>query len=116
MLIFRKNIPRWIILFIDLVICFFSLVLAYLLRFNFASIPEVEIATFKIIFPFMLGVRLLSFLLSRTYAGIVRYTGSKAAQRIFTVKIIVTIFFIFCNLGKFYLWNHTFIIPFSIVV
>src|ERR1051326_8454344 len=116
MLIFRKNLPRWIILLIDLVICFFSLIIAYLLRFNFASIPQVEIDTFPVVFPFMLGGRLLSFLISRTYAGIVRYTGSRDAARIFIVNFIVTCAFILSNLVKYYLYNGTFIIPFSIVI
>ena len=116
MLIFRKNIPRWIIFFIDITICFFSLALAYLLRFNFASIPQVEIDTFPIVFSFMIGTRALSFLISRTYAGIVRYTGSKDAQRIFLVNSLVTIAFAISNLGKYYIYDHTFIIPYSIVV
>jgi FlaA1/EpsC-like NDP-sugar epimerase len=116
MLIFRKNIPRWIIFFIDLCICFFSLGLAYLLRFNFASIPPWEVATFPVVFSFMLGLRAISFLISRTYAGIVRYTGSKDAQRIFVVNIIVTVLFVIANLGKYYVYNSTFVIPFSIVI
>ena len=116
MLIFRKNIPRWIIFFIDLGICFVSLALAYLLRFNFASIPKVEVDTFPVVFSSVLGLRALSFLISKTYAGIVRYTGSKDAQRIFIVNITTTLVFILSNLGKYYLYNGTFLVPFSIVI
>src|ERR1035437_3638515 len=85
MLLFERTAPRWIIFLIDLLICLFSLVLAYLLRFNFASIPQVEIDTFPLVFPFVIGTRALSFILARTYKGIVRYTSSKDAQRIFIV-------------------------------
>src|ERR1700747_3758558 len=102
MFIFSRNLPRWIILLIDIGICFFSLVLAYLLRFNFASIPPSEIITFKIVFPFILGNRLISFFISRTYAGVVRYTSSKDAGRIFIVNFTVTVFFILSNLAKYY--------------
>ena len=116
MLIFRKNLPRWIILAIDLGICFFSLVLAYLLRFNFAAIPQTEVDTFIYVFPLVIGLRFFGFAVSKTYAGIVRYTSSKDAQRIFLVNSTTTSVFVLSNIGKYVLYNNTFLIPFSIVI
>ncbi|MBU2649569.1 MAG: hypothetical protein KKA81_01430, partial [Bacteroidetes bacterium] len=63
------NTPRSIILLIDLVIVASSVILAYLLRFNFA-IPEVEKAPLPWVLMFIVLVRLLSFLISKTYTGI----------------------------------------------
>jgi FlaA1/EpsC-like NDP-sugar epimerase len=76
-LLFQTNIPRWIIFFIDLVICFFSIIIAFLVRFNF-SVPK-ELSTDAIYFVFytILGVRFVSFLISRTYKGIIKHTSSK---------------------------------------
>jgi FlaA1/EpsC-like NDP-sugar epimerase len=113
--LFRQNMPRWVIFFIDLGICLFSLVLAYLVRFNFA-IPKVEIDAFPLVFSLVLGIRALSFILSKTFQGIVKYTSSKDAQRIFLVISCGSITFVGVNLVFFYLINRTFPIPFSIII
>ncbi|HEY0031394.1 MAG TPA: nucleoside-diphosphate sugar epimerase/dehydratase [Bacteroidia bacterium] len=114
-LLFQRNMPRWIIFFIDLGICLFSLVLAYLVRFNF-SIPKIEIDAFPMVFGLVLGIRAISFFLSRTYQGIVKYTSSKDAQRIFIVVSLGSVMFIVVNCIFYYLINHTFPIPFSIII
>ena len=116
MFLFERTAPRWVIFLIDLMICLFSLVLAYLLRFNFAAIPQVEINTFPIVFAFVIGIRALSFIVSRSYKGIVRYTSSKDAQRIFLVTTIASFFFAFANLITYFFVTNTFIIPYSIIV
>jgi FlaA1/EpsC-like NDP-sugar epimerase len=96
-------------------ICLFSLVLAYLVRFNF-SIPRIEIIAFPMVFSFVLGVRALSFYVSKTYQGIVKYTSSKDAQRIFIIITIGSASYILINCIYFYFINHTFPIPFSIII
>jgi len=72
--IIRRHLPRWFILIIDIFLCFCSLVLAYLLRFNF-DIPHSERITFVYVFPFVLASRGISFYISGIYRSIVRYTG-----------------------------------------
>jgi len=114
-LLFKNNRPRWIILCIDLLICFFSMVLAYLLRFNFARIPKVESDSFALVFPYVIASRFFSFYLSKTYMGIVRYTGAKDAARIFTVLTLGTVFLCLTNLCTWYS-SRMFVIPFSILV
>jgi FlaA1/EpsC-like NDP-sugar epimerase len=114
-LLFQRNMPRWIIFFIDMGICLFSLVLAYLVRFNF-SIPRVEIHAFPLVFSLVLGIRALSFYFSKTYQGIVKYTSSKDAQRIFIVISIGSILYVVVNCIFYYFINHKFPIPFSIII
>lgn len=113
--LFQRSMPRWIIFFIDMAICLFSLLLAYLVRFNF-SIPKVEIEAFPIVFGIVLGIRAISFFFSKTYQGIVKYTSSKDAQRIFGVISIGSILFILVNTIFYFFVNHTFPIPFSIII
>lgn len=115
-LLFQTNIPRWIIFFIDLVICFFSIVIAFLVRFNF-SVPK-ELSTEAIYFVFytILGIRLLSFLISKTYKGIVKHTSSKDSQRIFITITSGSLLFVIINLIYFYGINDTFPLPFSIII
>jgi FlaA1/EpsC-like NDP-sugar epimerase len=113
--LFQRSMPRWIIFFIDMAICLFSLILAYLVRFNF-SIPKVEIEAFPLVFGIVLGIRAMSFFFSKTYQGIVKYTSSKDAQRIFGVISIGSILFVLVNTIFYYFVNHTFPIPFSIII
>ena len=114
-ILFVRNMPRWVIFFIDMGICLFSLVLAYLVRFNF-SIPQIEINAFPIVFGIVLGLRALSFYFSKIYQGIVKYTSSKDSQRIFIVISIGTVAYILINLISYNFINHKFPIPFSIII
>ncbi len=116
MILFERTAPRWIIFLIDIFICLFALIIAYFLRFNFAAIPQVEINTFSVVFPFVIGIRALSFILARTYKGIVRYTSSKDAQRIFIVTTLASLFFAVSNLVRYYAFTKTFFVPYSIIV
>ncbi|MEI6490099.1 MAG: nucleoside-diphosphate sugar epimerase/dehydratase, partial [Bacteroidota bacterium] len=113
--LFKRNMPRWVIFFIDIGICLFSLILAYLVRFNF-SIPRIEIDAFPLVFSLVLLVRALSFYLTKTYQGIVKYTSSKDAQRIFIVVSIGSIFYVLVNGLFYYFINRKFPIPFSIII
>ncbi len=113
--LFQRNMPRWIIFLIDISICLFSLILAYLVRFNF-SIPPLAIVDFPFVFSVVLGIRAISFYFSKTYQGIVKYTSSKDAQRIFIVLTIGSALFVFVNLIFFYFINEKFPIPFSIII
>lgn len=114
MKLFEKNTPRWIIFLIDLCICLFAIILAYLLRFDF-SIPQVEIDAFPLVISSIMGVRAASFLIARTYQGIVRYTGSKDATRIFVTLTSGTLAFLLINQVTHRFVNGTYIIPHSII-
>lgn len=109
-----KNTPRWIIFLIDVSICIGSLILAYLLRFNF-HIPKEEIAQFKYVFPVVLGTRIISFMISKIYAGIIRYTSTRDAVRIFFTVTAGSVAFIVANLVSYKLTTF-YVIPFSIVI
>ena len=80
-LLFKTNIPRWLIFFIDICLCVVSVFIAYLVRFNF-SIPQIEINDFPIVFIIILVIRSVSFFITKTYKGIVKHTSSKDSQNI----------------------------------
>lgn len=114
----RRNAPRWLILIIDLFISLTSIFAAYLLRFNFHLPKEyfdpTRLNSFYWVIPMVLLVRLVSFLLSRTYAGIVRYTGTKDAGRIFLVILAGSIVLALSNYFS-YKYSGLFLIPFSVI-
>ena len=112
---FKDNTPRWIIFIIDILICTFSVITAYLLRFNF-TIPASEMISFPNVLIAILIIRIISFVITKTYAGIIRYSNTKDAVRIFLVVTAGSISFIFVNLITYYVINKTFLIPFSIII
>lgn len=114
-ILFLRNMPRWVIFFIDMGICLFSLVLAYLVRFNF-SIPQLAIDDFPLVFALVLGIRAISFYISKIYQGIVKYTSSKDSQRIFIVISIGSLIYVIINLISSNFINGKFPIPFSIII
>lgn len=93
-LFWQYNLPRWSILIIDTLICAFALSLAFVIRFDFSSIPQNDLKNLPFDFICVIGVRLISFAISKTYKGVVRYTSSRDTIRIFTVVLIgsVTVF------------------------
>ncbi len=110
-----KNTPRVVILLIDMFIVVFSVVLAYLLRFNF-SIPEVELEVFPEVLGYIVLVRLISFLIGRTYMGIIKYTSTEDVIRIFVVVAAGSLFFGLTNLVTYFFITGLFFIPFSIII
>src|SRR5689334_5942573 len=86
----RNIFPRRLILLFDVMIVALSFIMAYLLRFNF-HIPEIEVALMPRAFATLIAVRLIGFLIARTYAGMIAYTSTEDAQRIFFTTVIGTL-------------------------
>lgn len=110
----RPNTPRWIIFLIDIGIVLFSIVLSYLLRFNF-RIPEKEILNMRHVIPLVLIVRGISFYMIKTYAGIIRYTSTRDAVHVSFALMTGSVLFIVLNIFNYYL-SETYVIPFSILI
>lgn len=111
----KSYTPRWIVFLIDLFICAVSISSAFLLRFNF-NIPDEYYNGLSFIIPYVLFIRSVTFLIFRSYAGIIRYSGAKDTERIFIVALTGSFIFIIINAINYFFVNGTFIIPFSIVV
>jgi len=114
----RRNAPRWLILIIDLFISLFSIILAYLLRFNF-SIPteNLNIESHNSLYwviPLVLIIRLISFIISRTYAGIVRYTGTRDTERILFVIFFGSLVLFLLNIISYFV-TGSYLIPLSVI-
>jgi FlaA1/EpsC-like NDP-sugar epimerase len=115
MLITKENTPRWLIFLIDLCIVISSVILAYLLRFNFA-IPSSELDPLPQILLYMILVRSVSFFIARSYASIIRYTSTGDAMRVFATILTGSLIFALTNLVTYNLIGHFFFIPFSIII
>lgn len=109
-----KNTPRWLIFLFDVAVCLISISAAYLLRFEFHP-PANEIDLALAFLPIFLITRILSFIIGKTYAGIIRYTSTEDTQRIFLVVLAGSSLFVAFNFIRFYLFDGVYFIPFSII-
>jgi FlaA1/EpsC-like NDP-sugar epimerase len=114
-LFWTYNLPRWSILFIDTFICAFALGLALKIRFDFKNIPETDAKNIPLDFAIVLAIRFLSFAISKTYKGVVRYTSSRDTMRIFSVVIAGSILVYLINLAYFFAIGEYFI-PTSVII
>jgi FlaA1/EpsC-like NDP-sugar epimerase len=110
-----RSVPRWTILLIDLGLCGVALVAAYQLRFNF-QVPRTEVDLLLPVLPWFFGVRLVSFVLAGTHRGMVRYTSTDDAKRLFLTVLGGTLAFAALNLVRFKLLTGIYFLPFSVIV
>jgi FlaA1/EpsC-like NDP-sugar epimerase len=79
----RQNTPRWVVLSIDLIISGISFGFACLLTEVFIKSLDLQLFTYLRPLLIVLFVRLIAFRITRSYSGIVRYTSTQDAVRIF---------------------------------
>lgn len=115
-LFWQYNMPRWFILVIDTLVCAFALGLALIIKFDFKNIPDIDEKNIPIDFFVVLTVRFLSFAVSKTYKGVVRYTSSRDTMRIFAVVIAGSIFIYLLNLLSLYFFLGYYFIPTSVII
>lgn len=106
-------LPRWIIIILDLLVVIIATLLGYLFRFNF-DIPE--ILHFKPIqgITLLILTGLLSTLITRSYAGIVRYTGVEDGIRIMYASLFSFAMAASVNLLYYYNVGRN-LIPYSVL-
>jgi len=109
----KRFVPRWVVLVIDLTICLVTIIVSYLLRFNF-HLPNVYYVSLIYTIPSVLFVRFLSFLFTKTYAGIIRYTSTRDAMRIFISIFVGSVFLMLFNF-VYDIFAKIHFIPFSVL-
>ncbi len=114
-LFWQYNLPRWSILIIDTLICAFALSLAFVLRFDFDSIPVNDARNLPYDFLVVLGIRAISFAISKTYKGVVRYTSTRDTIRIFAVVLSGSVLVFILNVVSLFVLGYYFI-PNSVII
>lgn len=109
-----KILPRWIIIVIDLIILFFSSLLAYLLRFNFdySRLDSYDVNKGILLFTFFCFI---SSLATRSYAGIVRYTGIQDAGRILGTILLGSLITFLASYIHYEFYG-AYLIPVSVII
>lgn len=111
---FKANTPRWLIFFADVIICIVSVLLAYLLRFNF-RIPLHEVDLMAIAVTWVVALRIIGFIISKTYQGIIRFSNYKDSQRIFLTLLAGTVLIGLLNKLSFF-YSAKYLVPYSILI
>lgn len=106
-------LPRGVVIFIDQLLIVFSVCLAYLLRFNFEM---EEVSRYNLLSGILicLAASMGATLVTKSYAGIVRYTGIQDGLRIVGTEALSIIFVVVFNLIYYYNFDRN-IIPYSVV-
>src|SRR5437763_8209339 len=97
--------PRWAIVFMDIFLSFASVVLSFLLRFNFQT-EKISSVLFIRSISVLLAVYLVCFFLFKSYKEIIRHTTFTGILRIFKAVGVANLILILSNLitsGKDYI-------------
>ena len=115
-LVTRNNTPRWVVLIIDLIISGMSFGFACILTEVFIKSLELQLFNFLRPLLIILFVRLIAFRITRSYSGIVRYTSTQDAVRIFLAITLSTAILLTGELIFEFNSIHTFINPAVIII
>ena len=98
----------------DVIISALAFVVAFLIRFEFHP-PQIEIDLGARFFWIFILVRGGAFYIGKTYAGIIRYTSTQDAIRIFTVLTLGSVVFCLLNQVRYRWIEGAYYIPYSII-
>ncbi len=116
-LFWQYNLPRWSILILDTLICAFALSLTFFIRFYFdLNMSPEDKTNLPYDFMIVLGVRFLSFFISKTYKGVVRYTSSKDTTRISVVVVSGSLLILLLNVISLHFVTGSYFIPTSVII
>lgn len=106
--------PRWVIFFIDVTFVLASFILAYMVSLDFSS-KSLDLNHFYEAMAVVLCIRVIAFVVFKTYSGIIRYTNSEDTIRLFTVITASSVCIAIAN-TLFFLFSKEFLISYSVIV
>ena len=120
MMIPKWYLPKKVILLFDIILCFISLLLAYLIRFDFIDFYNLfwikEYDTVILGVPVLILIRYLSFIVGKTHKGILRHFSNDDALRMFYTITIGTIVISSFSIFKFKFFDGRVILPKSVII
>lgn len=115
----KSNTPRWIILVLDLLLSAFSLILAYLIRFDLKADFELwetewNILSKSIIIYFL--IRFIVFYGFKIHKIIIRHIGTADFKRLFLASTITSVLLFLGGLIRFYFFDNFYLLPLSVLI
>lgn len=106
--------PKWIILTLDAVLCAFTLLVAYLLRFNFNAVIVFESYPLLKVIGLATLVNIALLIFFKIYAGIIRYTSIEDTNRILNFNFTATVAFLLLDVINKYATSGETLFPLSV--
>ncbi len=109
-----RSAPRAVIFIIDVLMIFFSTMIAYLLRFNF-NIPPDQLEQIPFALSVIMLTRIFSFTIAKTFTGIIQYTETQDVMRILSTLLVGTLAISIIDY-TYFLTYETILIPRAILI
>ena len=113
-------LPKKLILLLDILLTITSLLLAYLIRFDFIDFYDLfwikEYDSVLTGVPSLILIRYLTFLIAKTHKGIIRHFSNDDALRIFYTISIGTIIISSISIIKFKFYDGSVLLPKSVII
>ena len=119
MLRFRSRTPRWVIVFLDLLINVFALFFAYVIRFDLDSQSDLikeEWLLLKDYLWIFIIVKLIVFYLFKIHKGLIRHTSIEDFTRIVKATLVSSTLFGIAGLVKYYYIDGAYLFPTSVLI
>lgn len=114
-LITENNAPRWVILVVDILLSFFSFTLALfilgVLHFEQYTFDSYLFSTITVV-----SIRWVGYWITKSYTGIVRYTSTQDAVRLFVAIALSTTGILIFDWIYLSIFNHLIINPSVIII
>lgn len=113
----EKITSRWVVFSIDIIIAFFALILAYLLRFDAGELPfDDEYKIFIKGLPIFLAARVVGFYLFKIHTSILRHTSSHDVKRVLFATATGSLIIVIASIIKYFTIDNLLVFPKSIII
>jgi FlaA1/EpsC-like NDP-sugar epimerase len=119
MILPKTNTPRWLIIVMDLVLAMFSLLFAYLIRFDLKADVQLIKDEWTILagsLPLYFGVKFLVFYLFKIHKGLVRHTSTEDMRRILIAIFVTSIIFLTAGFIRSKFVDGFYLFPMSVLI
>lgn len=107
--------PSWLVFVIDVLCVAASVWIAYLIRFNF-SIPASELEPFPGILFYMVIVRIIFLLVSKSYTMNLHYMNFMDILKIYLYTVLGSLVFLLSDVVSYFFISNTLFIPLTIII
>lgn len=119
MLLPKSNIPRWVIMALDLFMSLLALFFAYLIRFDLRAEEELIREEWEILSKSIgvyIGVKFLIFYLFKIHKGLVRHTSTEDMRRIVSATFLSSVVFALLGVLRAKFYDGFYLIPTSVLL
>ncbi|MEJ6776853.1 MAG: nucleoside-diphosphate sugar epimerase/dehydratase [Crocinitomicaceae bacterium] len=115
----KSNIPRWIIIVLDILLSLFALLFAYIIRFDLKADDALIRVEWEIVsksIGIYILVKLAIFYLLKIHKGLVRHTSTEDLRRIILAALISSTIFAILGFFRYSMLDGYFLFPTSVLL